>query len=83
MTYSPHTPQDRAEMLAAIGVAGIEDLFTDVPAGVRFPTLNLPGPQSEMETLRELAELDGGRLTDIGLSREDALCEASKPFWRQ
>ncbi len=57
MTYSPHTPQDRAEMLAAIGVAGIEDLFTDVPARVRFPTLNLPGPQSEMETLRELSEL--------------------------
>ena len=43
MSYSPHTPQDRAEMLAAIGVAGIEDLFTDVPAGVRFPKLNLPG----------------------------------------
>ncbi len=57
MTYSPHTPHDRAEMLAAIGVPGIEDLFTDVPAGVRFPALNLPGPQSEMETLRELMEL--------------------------
>jgi uncharacterized protein YjiS (DUF1127 family) len=33
--------------------------------------------------LRELAELDAGRLADIGLSREDALREASKPFWRQ
>jgi len=44
-------------MLAAIGVKSIEDLFADVPAGVRFPALNLPGPQSEMETLRELMEL--------------------------
>lgn len=33
--------------------------------------------------LRELAELDGSRLADIGLSREDALREASKPFCRQ
>ncbi len=32
--------------------------------------------------LRELAELDGCRLADIGLSRQDALREASKPFWR-
>src|SRR5258707_2484016 len=44
-------------MLAAIGVKTIEDLFADVPAGVRFPELNLPGPQSEMETLRELMNL--------------------------
>jgi uncharacterized protein YjiS (DUF1127 family) len=33
--------------------------------------------------LRELAELDACRLVDIGLSRQDALREASKPFWRQ
>jgi glycine dehydrogenase subunit 1 len=57
MTYSPHTEQDRAEMLAAIGAGGIEDLFADVPADKRFPPLDLPDPLSEMETLRELAEL--------------------------
>ena len=57
MTYSPATPADRSEMLAAIGVEKIDDLFADVPAGVRFPVLNLPGPQSEMETLRELMDL--------------------------
>jgi glycine dehydrogenase subunit 1 len=39
-------------MLAAIGAAGIEALFSDVPAGVRFPELDLPGPLSEMEALR-------------------------------
>ena len=32
--------------------------------------------------LRELAELDACRLADIGLSRQEALREASKPFWR-
>lgn len=57
MTYSPHTSADRAEMLAAIGVKNIEDLFADVPAAVRFPKLNLPEPLSELETMRELNEL--------------------------
>jgi len=57
MTYSPHTDQDRAEMLIAVGLERIEDLFTDVPAGVRFPVLDIPEPLSEMETLRELSDL--------------------------
>jgi glycine dehydrogenase subunit 1 len=57
MAYSPHTEQDRAEMLAAVGLPSIADLFEDVPATVRFPDLDLPGPLSEMETLRELMEL--------------------------
>ena len=33
-------------------------------------------------TRRDLAELDDGRLHDIGLSRRQALHEARKPFWR-
>ncbi len=57
MTYSPHTDADRAAMLAAVGVKSIEDLFADVPAAVRFPKLNLPGPLSELEVERELMEL--------------------------
>ncbi len=57
MSYYPHTDADRAEMLAAIGVKNIEDLFADVPARVRFPKLDLPEPYSEMETMRELMNL--------------------------
>jgi len=59
MTYSPHTDQDRQDMLAAIGAGSIAELFADVPEAVRFPELDLPGPLSEMETLRELSELGG------------------------
>ncbi len=33
--YSPHTPADVAEMLAAIGVDSIDDLFRQVPARLR------------------------------------------------
>jgi uncharacterized protein YjiS (DUF1127 family) len=31
---------------------------------------------------QELNSLDDQQLKDVGLSREDALREASKPFWR-
>jgi glycine dehydrogenase subunit 1 len=54
MSYVPHTDADRAEMLAAIGVERVEDLFHDVPAAYRFPELNLPEPLSEMEIMAEL-----------------------------
>ena len=30
------TDADREEMLAAIGVPSVEELFRDIPAGVRF-----------------------------------------------
>jgi glycine cleavage system pyridoxal-binding protein P len=43
MTFNPHTTQDRAEMLAAIGTDTVESLFTAIPSDVRFPTLELPG----------------------------------------
>ena len=57
MAYIPHTDADRAEMLAAIGVDTLDDLFDAVPAEHRFPKLDLPKPLSEMETLWELQAL--------------------------
>jgi glycine dehydrogenase subunit 1 len=54
MPFLPHTDADRAEMLAAIGVERVEDLFQDVPANCLFPEVNLPDPLSEMEILAEL-----------------------------
>jgi glycine dehydrogenase subunit 1 len=57
MSYVPHTDADRADMLAAIGVEKVEDLFHDVPAACRFPELNLPEPLSEMEIMAELQAL--------------------------
>ena len=57
MSYYPHSEADRAAMLKTIGVKSIEDLFSDVPANVRFPKLDLPGPLSELETLREMMDL--------------------------
>ncbi len=57
MAYIPHTEQERQQMLAAIGVDDIDDLYGAVPAGVRFPDLELPDPLSEMEVMDELQAL--------------------------
>jgi len=57
MAFIPHTDADREAMMRAVGVAGVEDLFLDVPAAKRFPKLNLPEPLSESEVLAELAEM--------------------------
>jgi glycine dehydrogenase subunit 1 len=65
MSYLPHTDADRAEMLAAIGVERVEDLFHDVPAACRFPELHLPEPLSEMEILAELQAISEEDL-DVG-----------------
>jgi glycine dehydrogenase subunit 1 len=53
------TDQERAEMLARIGVPTVDDLFADIPSSVRFPDLGLPEPLSELEAqlrMRALAE---------------------------
>jgi len=57
MSYIPHTDLDRQQMLAAIGVTTIEDLFDAVPASHRFPKLNLPDALSEMEIAAEMQAL--------------------------
>lgn len=48
MRYLAHTPESRRELLKAIGVSSIEDLFEDVPSGARLAALlDLPLHQSE------------------------------------
>jgi len=54
MPYIPNTDADRAAMLKAIGVKSIGELFQDVPAALRYPSLDLPKPVSEAEILSEL-----------------------------
>ena len=58
MRYLPLTPEDRSEMLARIGVAGIDALFADIPADKRLRALpNLPLTKSEIEVERTLSRL--------------------------
>ena len=57
MSYLPHTELDREKMLAACGVENLEAFFETIPNEHRFPQLNMPGPLSELEVLKELQEL--------------------------
>jgi glycine dehydrogenase subunit 1 len=57
MSYIPHTDAERQQILSAIGVSTIEDLFEAVPSTHRFPALDLPAPLSEMDVTTELQAL--------------------------
>src|ERR1700751_5866942 len=53
MRYLPKSPSERQEMLAAIGVKSIEELFSSIPEPYRLKKpLNLPGPLSETEVIQ-------------------------------
>ena len=58
MSYLSLTERDREEMLAAIGVSSVEELFRDIPAGVRLDReLELEPALGEQELSRHLEEL--------------------------
>ncbi len=58
MRYLPHTAEDRADMLAKIGVGSIDDLFADIPPEKRLTgLLDLPTHKSELEVSRLLRGL--------------------------
>jgi glycine dehydrogenase subunit 1 len=44
-------------MLAAIGVASMDDLLVDIPASLRIPNLELPAGLSEFETMAQIKAL--------------------------
>jgi len=57
MPFTPHTADERQEMLDAIGIAEMAAMFADIPAAHRFPALELPPALSEMELEREFRAL--------------------------
>ena len=57
--YIPNTVAEQDELLAAIGLRAVDDLFDDIPDGYRNPPLELPAPMSELEIQRELGEMAG------------------------
>jgi glycine dehydrogenase subunit 1 len=65
MSYLSLTDADREEMLAAIGVASVEELFRDIPEGVRFRReLEIAPALTEVELQRHLEELAAKNVVD-------------------
>ncbi|HBA88095.1 MAG TPA: aminomethyl-transferring glycine dehydrogenase subunit GcvPA [Geobacter sp.] len=52
MGYCPNTPDDIREMLAVIGAASVEELFSPIPAELRAKSFDLPAGMSEFELMR-------------------------------
>jgi glycine cleavage system P protein (glycine dehydrogenase) subunit 1 len=78
VSYLSVTDRDRKEMLAAIGVSSVEELFEQVPEGVRLGRpLDLEPALSEPELVRHLEELasrnahTGAELSFLGAGMYD------------
>ena len=57
MRYLPKSPADRKEMLAEIGVASIDDLFSTIPAEYQFKRdLAIPRQHGESEIIDRFRE---------------------------
>jgi len=57
MRYLPKSPSERQEMLAAIGVKSVDELFSSIPEQYRLRRpLNVPGPYSEAEIIQYFEE---------------------------
>jgi glycine dehydrogenase subunit 1 len=72
MRFAPHTDDDVREMLGALGVGSLDDLFSQIPPSVRLDRpLDIPEGVSEMEILADMKALAGRNR-----SAEDLVCFA-------
>jgi glycine dehydrogenase subunit 1 len=62
--FTPHTDDETRQMLKAIGVGSVADLFADIPADLRAQSFDLPAGKSEMETAAQLTRLAAKNRTD-------------------
>jgi glycine dehydrogenase subunit 1 len=60
MRYLPHTPEDISDMLQAVGVESLDDLFSTIPNDCRRKSdLNLPQAMTEWELNNHIDTLSG------------------------
>ncbi|MGH2772615.1 MAG: aminomethyl-transferring glycine dehydrogenase subunit GcvPA [Actinomycetota bacterium] len=60
MNYTPHTAEELAAMLQALGISSTEELFASIPPSVRLNrALEIDGPVSEPEIWSEAVRLAG------------------------
>ncbi len=65
MSYLSLTDADRESMLATIGVSSVDELFRDIPAGMRYDRELAVAPAlTEAELQRHLEELAGKNVVD-------------------
>jgi glycine dehydrogenase subunit 1 len=65
MAYGSHTPADREQMLAALGLASVDELFADIPEALRASPLRLAPAEPEQVLADRLAVLAGRNRVDL------------------
>lgn len=65
MTWTPATDNDKTEMLAAIGVSSIDELFDTIPEDLRAKSWDLPDGLSEMAVRDELEAIAATNRSDL------------------
>ena len=63
--YCPHTPEEISEMLSAIGVSSVEELFAPIPPELRAKTFNIPPGMSEFETFARMQSIVAENSNDM------------------
>ena len=56
-SYILSTPEEQQEMLQALGLNNMEELYRDVPQELRLEKLNIPAGKSELEVCRIMDEM--------------------------
>lgn len=59
MNYIPHTQVDKQEMLRAVGVKSVDELFKDIPSALRPKSFDIPSGRSELEVMEYFKKLSG------------------------
>lgn len=57
MPFIPHTEADISQMLAALGLSRLDELFDEIPPALRCGELDLPPGMSELEVNRLMRQL--------------------------
>jgi glycine dehydrogenase subunit 1 len=65
MPYIPHTPDQQKKMLETTGLESMEELFEDIPGGLRPVSFDLPPGRSEMDVTDHLRRLSSRNRTGL------------------
>jgi glycine dehydrogenase subunit 1 len=64
-SFIPHIEEEQQEMLKAIGVSSIDELFADVPAELKHGRADIPAGASEMEVLQAVRRMAEKNRNDL------------------
>ena len=56
-SYIPMNEDERREMMDAIGISSLDEMYVNIPADMRVKKLNLPEGRSELETRRLMEKI--------------------------